>query len=109
VTVKLGAYSFAVTQRRVPGGLRREASDRVQFIRDDFRAEAWSLNVSRGGMRVVIETPLTVGQAYEVEFPTGERRPVRAVWVREEVDGQIAGLEFQDGPLDKTPLAPGVR
>jgi hypothetical protein len=80
----------------------------VQLVHGDFRAEAWALNVSRGGMRVVIETPLTLGQAYEVEFPAGDRRPVRAVWVREEVDGQIVGLEFQDGPLDKTPLAPRV-
>lgn len=60
-------------------------------------------------MRVVIEAPVSLGLTYELELPSGASRPVRVVWLREEADGQIAGLEFQDGPLDKTPLPPGVR
>jgi PilZ domain len=102
-------YSFSVTQRRGLGGVRREASERVLIRREGFEAEAWSLNVSRGGLRIVIETPLTVGVTYELVLPTGETRPVRVVWLREESDGQIAGLEFLAGPLDKTPFAPSVK
>jgi hypothetical protein len=59
-------------------------------------------------MRVVIEAPVTLGLSYELEMPNGEARQVRVVWLREEADGQIAGLEFQNGPLDKTPLPPGT-
>jgi hypothetical protein len=98
-----------VTQQRGLRGARREASERVQLRSENFEAEAWSLNVSRGGMRIVIETPLAIGLGYELVLPSGEARKVRVVWLREEPDGQIAGLEFEDGPFDKTPLAPSVK
>lgn len=107
--VKFEGYSSSVTQRRGLGGARREASERVQLRREGFVGEAWALNVSRGGMRVVIEAPVSLGLTYELELSNGSLRNVRVVWLREEADGQIAGLEFQDGPLDKTPLPTGVR
>lgn len=84
-----------VTQRRSLGGARREATERVVLRAGAFEVDAWTLNVSRGGLRVVVEEPVTVGNEYEVVGESGAR-PARVVWVREETDGQIAGLQFLD-------------
>lgn len=54
--------------------------------------------MSRGGLRVVVEAALFVGSEYSVTFPDGTMREVRVVWLREEADGQIAGLQFLDVP-----------
>lgn len=63
---------------------------------DGFSAEAWTLNVSRGGLRVVLEEAVTVGSDYRVTIQGREPRQCRVVWVRDENDGQIAGLQFLD-------------
>lgn len=91
-----------MTQRRSIGGARREATERVEILREGFSTEAWTLNKSRGGLRLVVLEPLTVGVVYQVHAATeeGERSaPARAcsvVWVRDEPDGQIAGLRYLD-------------
>lgn len=66
---------------------------------DGLDASAWTLNVSRGGIRVVIEEPVNVGSEYEVTVGEDEPRLARAVWVRKEADGQIAGFQFLDVEL----------
>jgi hypothetical protein len=58
--------------------------------------EAWTLNVSRGGIRVIVEEPINVGTVCVVEVGSGSERKARVVWVREEADGQIVGLKFED-------------
>ena len=63
----------------------------------DFETEAWTLNVSRGGLRVVLERPVNVGFDYRVAIGDSDERLARVVWVRDEADGQIAGLQFLDG------------
>ncbi len=63
---------------------------------DGFEADGWTLNVSRGGVRVILEEPAVVGDEYDVYLGEGAARPVRVVWVRDEPDGQIAGLQFLD-------------
>lgn len=92
-----------MTQRRSLGGARREATERVVLRGCGVDEEAWTLNVSRGGLRVVVEGALFVGSQYSVAFPDGRERPVKVVWLREEADGQIAGLQFLDGPVIDVP------
>lgn len=115
-----------MSQRRSFGGPRREASERVvireagatsrtvalgvgqnsassredELSEDDASLEGWTLNVSRGGCRLVVESPVTVGADYEVQIGEETFRPVRVVWVRDEADGQIAGLQFLDVEAD---------
>jgi hypothetical protein len=57
---------------------------------------AWTLNVSRGGLRVVVEDPIVVGVNYLVSVGEDPPRLARVVWLREEADGQIAGMQFTD-------------
>ena len=62
------------------------------------------MNVSRGGLRVVVEEDsVTVGSEYQVSIGETEARPVRVVWIREEADGQIAGMQFLDVEGDEVP------
>jgi hypothetical protein len=58
--------------------------------------EAWTLNVSRGGLRVVVEDEVHAGGKYMVAVGEASPRPAIVVWTREEADGQIAGLKFED-------------
>jgi hypothetical protein len=91
-----------VSQRRGIGGARHEATERVVLRREGgdaaahAAAEGWTLNVSRGGLRVVVEEPIVAGLDYRVAVGEGAARLARAVWVREEADGRIVGLQFLD-------------
>ena len=53
--------------RRQVGGARREASERV-ILKSSGAEEliGWTLNLSRGGVRIVIEDPVSVGDEYEI-------------------------------------------
>ena len=55
-----------------------------------------ALNVSRGGLRAIVEDKVILGQKFEIEVGTDEpnRRSGRIVWVQEEPDGAIVGIEF---------------
>ena len=78
-------------------GVRREVSERVTFKHDDGKVlEGWALNVSRGGLRAILEEKVVLGQKFDVTVGTEEVlvRPARIVWVQEEPDGVIVGLEF---------------
>jgi hypothetical protein len=61
--------------------------------------EGWALNISRGGIRVILEDKVDPGAEFEVTLTTdGEPgTPVtgRVVWVQEEPDGVVAGIEFR--------------
>ena len=85
-------------QRRATGGARREATDRVTLRTLDFEAHGWTLNVSRGGMRVIVEEPVRSGVEYELVVGDAEQsaRKVVVVWVQDESDGQIVGVKFLD-------------
>jgi hypothetical protein len=72
--------------------------------------EGWALNVSRGGVRVILEEKVDLGAEFLVVLtpatraegaapPTG--RVGRIVWVQEEPDGVVAGIEY----VAKTPHA----
>lgn len=57
----------------------------------------WALNVSRGGVRVILEEDVQLGAEFEVTLSTGADPvtscPGRVVWVQEE-DGVVCGIEL---------------
>jgi hypothetical protein len=75
--------------------------------------EGWALNVSKGGVRVILEEKVELGTEFEVTLTSGASAPTqpagpdaaaspghtvgRIVWVQEEPDGVIAGIEFCAG------------
>jgi hypothetical protein len=75
--------------------------------------EGWALNVSKGGVRVILEEKVDLGTEYDVVLTSGgvdaaasgsKEAPAhnvgRIVWVQEEPDGVVAGIEFCDDPDD---------
>jgi hypothetical protein len=85
------------------GGARHEVSSRVSLKgKGGETLEGWALNVSRGGIRVILEDKVELGAEFEVSMSTGEdpSTPLtgRIVWVQEEPDGVVAGIEFRDAP-----------
>lgn len=103
-----GAGQDAHGTRRQSGGARREASDRIRLYAKDGEVEGWTLNVSRGGVRIIVEDRVEVGKEYEISLGDEEhiRRPCRVVWVQEEADGQIAGVQYLD--TNTGPPPPGT-
>lgn len=115
------------------GGTRRELTERVT-LRDETGAvlEGWVLNISRGGVRVILETKVELGAEFDVTVGEEEAKdaenaraeggsPVlaqrgRIVWLQEETDGVIAGVEFVGGsgthrsapPPPPSDVAPGA-
>jgi hypothetical protein len=89
------------------GGARREVSARVTLRPLVASAspkvlEGWALNVSRGGVRVILEEKIEPGTHFEVSLigqTAGEDPPTpqvgRVVWIQEEPDGVVAGIEFR--------------
>ena len=101
--------SFLLVNRRSPDspeaathGLRRatgrkESTERVSVRAEGFESSGWTLNVSQGGLRAIVELRLELDQEYTVligEEPQARR--ARVVWTQEEADGQIVGLKYLD-------------
>lgn len=77
--------------------MRREISDRVVLRDEEGKClEGWALNVSRGGLRVILEEKVLLNQKFAIgmtnEDANGQKG--RVVWVQEEPDGVIVGIEF---------------
>jgi hypothetical protein len=96
-------------QRRAIGGARREATERVTLRGPDFETHGWTLNVSRGGMRAIVEDPVKSGVEYVLLVGDNEdtARKVAVVWVQDEADGQIVGVRFLDATGSVPPQPPG--
>jgi hypothetical protein len=82
------------------GGARHEVSSRVTLkLASGTVLEGWALNVSRGGVRVILEEKVELGSEFDVILSTGEESSApqvgRVVWVQEEPDGVVAGIEFR--------------
>jgi hypothetical protein len=93
------------------GGARREVTERVTLKTEDGRSlEGWALNISRGGLRAILEDKIILGQKFEITMGTDEviHRTGRIVWVQEEPDGVIVGVEFTgtSGTHKSVPPAP---
>lgn len=72
-------------------------TERVKLRAEDGRTlDGWALNVSRGGLRAILEERVALGQSFEVSLGSDEllQRAGRIVWVQEEPDGVICGIEF---------------
>ena len=64
-----------------------------------FETNGWTLNVSRGGVRAIVEDALTQGVEYELIVGDEEwaaARRVAIAWLQDEADGQIVGLKYLD-------------
>lgn len=94
------------------GGARREVTERVTFKTEDGKVlDGWALNISRGGLRAILEDKVILGQKFEIAMGTDEdvlHRAGRIVWVQEEPDGVIVGIEFtgMSGPHRSVPPPP---
>ena len=82
------------------GGARHDVTARVSLkAKDGTVLEGWALNISRGGIRIILEEKVDPGTEFEVTMTTGSdpSSPVigRVVWVQEEPDGVVAGIEFR--------------
>lgn len=78
-------------------GVRREVTERVKLEDAQGKVlEGWALNVSRGGLRVILEDQVELGQQLRATIGTDEvlERAGRVVWIQEEPDGVIVGIEF---------------
>ena len=105
------------------GEARRGFSARVTLKGTSGKAlgqvlEGWALNVSRGGVRVILEEKVDLGAEFEVTLSSEAGRAAsdasstwpasdgavdipstgRIVWVQEEPDGVVAGIEFFSAP-----------
>lgn len=84
------------------GGARREVSERVVLVRtaDGTAFDGWALNASKGGVRVILEDKVELGSEFTVVIGDpdagGSSNRGRIVWIQEEPDGVIAGVEFVD-------------
>ncbi|HEX3345665.1 MAG TPA: PilZ domain-containing protein, partial [Polyangiaceae bacterium] len=68
------------------GAARHDVSSRVTMkAKSGAVLEGWALNVSRGGVRVILEEKVELGSEFEVTLSTGEDAATplvgRVVWV----------------------------
>lgn len=82
------------------GGARHEVADRVHLVGKNMKLrDGWALNISRGGVRAIIEEAVDLGEEYEITIGDVDHgkaltRKGRVVWVQDEPDGMIVGFEF---------------
>jgi hypothetical protein len=81
-------------------------SYRVTFLRGDLEIPGWALNLSRGGLRAVVEERVELGEELGVRIDEIQvERRGRVVWTQDEPDGTIVGISFEER-LEAPP--PGV-
>jgi hypothetical protein len=70
----------------------------VTLRRGNEEVLGWALNVSRGGIRIVLESSIEKHGDYMCVLGDDEAhpRPVRVAWIRDEAGGQIVGLQYLD-------------
>lgn len=104
-----GVAGAGARTRRVDGA-RQPVSELVVFANGARRIEGWALNMSRGGLRAAIEAPVEVDEAFEITVGDAPPRAGRVVWVRNQKDGAIVGVAFDDCdgsiPPPPTPVPP---
>jgi uncharacterized protein YuzE len=58
-------------------------------------------------VRIIVEDPIDLGKEYRIVIGDDEEgaRVGRVVWIQDEADGQIAGVQFltADGKLESSP------
>jgi hypothetical protein len=88
-------------------------SDRVKLTVGTALLEGWALNISKGGLRAIIDTEgmnleelFELGREIQVVVGEGDQRLARIVWVQEEKDGAVIGVAFLDLPDVRPPSIP---
>lgn len=110
LTPELGVPAAGMPPAR-RGGARHVVADRVHIVGKNMKIrDGWALNISRGGVRAILEESVDLGEEYDVtvgeEGAGGLTRRGRVVWVQEEPDGVIVGFEFlfpSGAPPDDVP------
>jgi len=106
LTPPTGQPTPGLPPTRRAAGARREVSDRVVFRKSGREIAGWALNISRGGLRAIIEEQVELGAQFEVSVGDTPNRPGRIVWIQDEPDGSIVGVSFLDDPGDPPPPVP---
>ena len=89
---------------RRAGGARRNVSYRISFFRGALEMTGWALNLSRGGLRAIIEERVELGEELEVHIDEiAVRRAGRVVWAQDEPDGTIVGVSFHERLAEPPP------
>jgi hypothetical protein len=71
----------------------------VFFHTEGRTVEGWSLNISAGGLRAILDEQVELGQTFEITLgEASEQRPGQVVWIQDEPDGAIVGVQFLDVP-----------
>src|SRR5262245_13066746 len=99
LTPPMGAPVGGLPPTRRSGGARREVSERVSFYQGEREINGWALNLSRGGLRAILEEPVELGAEFAIVIgQAASRRLGRIVWIQDEPDGVIVGVSFLDDP-----------
>jgi hypothetical protein len=110
LTPPLGVPHPEGTHAMRRGGARSGVTARVTLQGEARSYEGWALNVSRGGVRLILEEQVQLGEEYEVTVGDVESSPLvrraRVVWLQEEADGVVVGLEFIGLSSSERPLTP---
>jgi hypothetical protein len=95
------------------GGHRQTVSDRVTFRGERSLREGWALNVSRGGVRAILDEDsgkVELGEEYDIwvgAATDGAGKRGRIVWLQEEPDGFVVGVEYLS-PSDASGVTPAL-
>jgi hypothetical protein len=71
------------------------------FFHDGARiVDGLALNISEGGLRAILEEQVELGQTFDISVgESEERRSGQVVWIQDEPDGAIVGVQFLDVPV----------
>ena len=106
LTPPIGIQVPGLPPTRRASGARRNVSYRVAFLRGTVEIPGWALNLSKGGIRAIIEERVELGEELDVHIPEIQvERRGRVVWAQDEPDGTIVGISFHER-LETPP--PGV-
>jgi hypothetical protein len=106
LTPPVGLPAPGLPPVRRSGGARRNASYRIAFFRGEAELVGWALNLSRGGLRAIVEERVELGEELDVHIDDVQvERRGRVVWTQEEPDGTIIGVSFYER-LEEPP--PGI-
>lgn len=78
---------------------RRPSDERVLMWKgfagvSDEPLRGWTLNISVGGVRLIINGELSVDDTVDVAVESATCRQGRVVWVSPLIDGCVAGIRF---------------
>jgi len=121
LTPNAGMPNVSPASQARRGGVRRTVSDRVTFrAADGTTRRGWALNVSEGGIRAILDDDtgkVELGEDYAISLGDAESpeetakvssaKKGRIVWLQEEPDGFVVGVEYEAAPTKAAATAKG--